>query len=88
MFAFPRSIRFYENGVAYSPVSQGRLQRFVFWTQLERYQFEGDLMILTGTDSTLKGGPVAGTVFHLRPGARSLVAPILAQHLPMKSSAA
>jgi hypothetical protein len=78
-FALPSQLRFYEKGVWYTPVSvRGR---FVSWEQIERYRFEGDLLILIGTDSALKGGPVLGGLFHLRHDARSQLEPILEQHL-------
>jgi len=86
LFAFPRPLRFYENGVWYSQVPSSIRAGFVVWDQLDRYRFEGDILILTGTDSTLKGGPVHGGVFHLRPGARIRVEPILARHLTAKTT--
>ena len=58
------------------------------WEQIERYRFEGDLLILTGTDSILKGGPVKGGVFHLRRDARSQLEPILEQHLAQSNPSA
>ena len=81
-FALLRPLRFYEKGVWYtqSPVSIPPA-RFVPWEQIERYRFEGDLLVLIGTDSTLKGGPIRGGVFHLRRDARSQLEPILEQHL-------
>lgn len=87
LFAFPRPLRFYENGVWYTQLPDSIRSGFIVWDQLERYRFEGDILILTGTDSTLKGGPVRGGVFHLRPDARLRVEPILAQHLTAKSNA-
>jgi len=86
LFAFPRPLRFYENGVWYLQLPTATWTRFVPWEQLDRYQFEGDILILTGTESTLKGGPVGSGVFHLRPGARSRVEPILARYVPAKST--
>jgi hypothetical protein len=80
-FAIPRPVRLYENGVSFGPPDSRRL-RFVTWEQLERYQFEGDHLILTGTDSTLKGGPVVGGVLRIRAADRARVESILAQHLP------
>lgn len=85
LFVVPRPLRFYENGVWYTQVPSMR-SGFIVWDQLDRYQFERDILILTGTDSTLKGGPVRGGVFHLRPNARIRVEPILAQHLTPKSN--
>jgi hypothetical protein len=87
-FALPSPLRFYEKGVWYiqSPVSMR--PGFVPWVQIERYRFEGDLLILTGTESTLKGGPVKGGVFHLRRDARSQLEPILEQHLAQSNPSA
>ena len=70
LFAFPRPLRLYENGVRYTQVPDSVRSGFVAWDRLERYRFEGDILILTGTDSTLKGGSVRGGVFHLRPDRR------------------
>lgn len=80
-FAFPRPLRFYENGVWYTQVPDSMRAGFVVWDQLDRYRFEGDILILTGTGSTLKGGPIRGGVFHLSPNARIRVESILTQHL-------
>ena len=87
LFAVPRPLRFYENGVWYTQLPDITRAGFVTWEGLDRYRFEGDVLILTGTDSTLKGGPVRGCVIRLRPDARLRVEPILAQHLPATSKA-
>jgi len=81
VFALPSPLRFYEKGVWYNQSPVSMQARFVPWEQIERYRFEGDLLILTGTDSILKGGPVRGGVFHLRRDARGQLEPILEQHL-------
>jgi hypothetical protein len=86
LFAFPRPLRFYENGVWYTQAPDSMRTGFVVWDQIDRYRIEGDILILTGTDSTLKGGPVRGGVFHLRPDACIRVEPILAQHLAAKAN--
>jgi hypothetical protein len=81
LFALPRPLRLYENGVWYTQVPDSIRSGFVTWEQLDRYRFEGDILVLTGTNSTLKGGPVPGCVLRLRADARLRVEPILAQHL-------
>jgi hypothetical protein len=86
LFAFPRPVRFYENGVWFQQIPNTARTRFVSWEQIDRYHFEGDVLILTGTDSSLKGGPVTGGVFHLRPGARERIEPILARCLSAKTA--
>jgi hypothetical protein len=72
--------------VWYTQLPDSTRAGFVTWEQLDRYRFEGDILILTGTDSTLKGGPVRGCVLRLRPNARPRVELILAQHLPAASN--
>ena len=86
-FACPRPLRLYENGIWYARDNIPTRAVFVAWQQLDRYHFEGDVLILTGTESTLKGGPVQGGVFRLREDGRVRAGPILARYLPPKSNA-
>jgi len=56
---FPR-IKFYEGGVEIPPTRDYNRVRYLRWDQIERSSWDGDRLILTGTNSVLAGGPVEG----------------------------
>ena len=84
IFALPRSIRFYENGISTTQTANSTRVRFVPWKQLERYSLEGSHLILTGTSSMLRGGPVEGGAFRLREGDGERVEQVLKRYLPAR----
>jgi len=82
VFALPRPLRFYEKGVSATQPAGSVRMRFVTWEQLVRYSLEGNHLVLTGTSSTLGGGPVEGGAFRLREGDRERVEQVLKRYLP------
>src|SRR5580658_3821053 len=55
-------VRFFEGGVEFPPANRNP-RRFLRWDQIDRYSWDGDKLVLTGTASVLAGGPVEGDVF-------------------------
>ena len=78
-----QSLRFYEGGVRLpaNPGPEKVPRRFLYWVQIERSSWDGNTLTLVGTQSTLKGGPVIGGTFLLKPDQRPQVELMLAQHL-------
>jgi hypothetical protein len=76
---FRRTVKFYSNGV-YLPPDDGRKikARFLKWVQIERFSFDGDMLDLTGTGDTLKGGPVIGATLKVPAGYQAQVMSLLA----------
>jgi hypothetical protein len=56
---YPR-IKFYENGVEIPPTRDNDRSSYLRWDQIERSSWDGDRLVLTGTNSVLAGGPVQG----------------------------
>lgn len=56
---YPR-IKFYKNGVEIPPTRDSNRQVYLRWDQIERSSWDGDRLVLTGTNSVLAGGPVQG----------------------------
>lgn len=56
---YPR-VKFYENGVEIPPTRDNDRSRYLRWDQIERSSWDGDRLVLTGTNSVLAGGPVQG----------------------------
>lgn len=73
---YPR-VRFFEGGVEFPPAAP-HPRRFLRWDQIDRYSWDGDKLILSGTGSVLSGGPVEGDVFAIPASKRRAVERILA----------
>jgi hypothetical protein len=81
--AHPR-IKFYEAGVEIPPTRDQKGPRYLRWDQIERSSWDGDLLVLTGTNSVLAGGPVQGGAVRI-PGAEHLaVDQVLGTKLPVR----
>lgn len=76
-----RTVRIHENGI-WLPQSEDKVPaRFLTWSQIDRYQFEGDSLYLAGTESTLKGGPVQSATLIVPQNAQAQVLSVLAGHI-------
>ena len=51
-------MKIFEKGIEVPPKEHGL--RFLAWPQMERYSWDGDQLIVAGTQAMLAGGPVAG----------------------------
>jgi hypothetical protein len=75
---FRRTVRIYQNGI-WVPASEDKVPaRFLTWSQIDRFQFEGDALFLAGTESMLKGGPVQSATILVPPGVQAQVMSVLA----------
>ena len=70
---YPR-VRFYEGGVEIPPTHKSGCVRFLPWSQVERYSWDGDTLVLVGTTSVLSGGPAQGDTLNIPPS----------KHLPVE----
>lgn len=79
---YQRTVRFYLNGV-HLPAGQDRKarSRFLKWTQIERFHFDGAMLDLEGTSDALKGGPVSGTTIRVPSEYQAQVMSILAGNI-------
>jgi len=73
---YPR-IKFYENGVEIPPTRDNDRSRYLRWDQIERSSWDGDRLVLTGTNSVLAGGPVQGGAIRIPSAQRVAVDQIL-----------
>lgn len=80
--SYQRTVRFYLNGV-HLPAEQDRKvrSRFLRWSQIARYHFDGARLDLEGTSDTLKGGPVVGTTIRVPSQYQAQVMSILAGNI-------
>lgn len=79
---YPR-IKFFENGVRIPP-DESRKVRYFRWDQIERYSWDGDRLILTGTSSILFGGPVEGGQVRIPEGRRLAVEQVLSMKVAQR----
>lgn len=77
---YPR-IKFYESGVEIPPTPYYNRGQFLAWSQIERYGWDGDLLVLTGTNSVLAGGPARGGSIRIAQRARSAVDQIVGSNV-------
>jgi hypothetical protein len=74
---YPR-VRFFEGGIEIPPTQNVNRRRFLRWDQIERYSWDGDNLVLSGTSSVLAGGPVEGDVLTIPVSKRGLVEQLVA----------
>jgi hypothetical protein len=80
---YPR-IRFYEAGVEIPPTREEKGPRYLRWDQIERSSWDGDRLVLTGTNSVLAGGPVQGASVRIPPSEHLAVDQVLGTKLPAR----
>lgn len=69
-------IRFCDGGVEIPPTHDQQLH-YIKWEQVERHSWNGDTLILTGTNSMLAGGPAQGGSARIPPGHREAIEQIV-----------
>jgi hypothetical protein len=74
---YPR-LRFFDGGVEIPSIGNNR-RRFLRWDQIDRYSWDGDKLVLSGTNAVLSGGPAEGDVVSIPPSKRAAVERILAR---------
>jgi hypothetical protein len=74
-------VRFFEGGVEIPPTENYNRLRFLRWDQIERYSWDGDRLILAGTQAVLSGGPVDGDTLLISPAKRPAVEQLLTQKM-------
>jgi hypothetical protein len=80
-----RTVRIYENGM-WVPAAQDKTPaRFLVWSQIDRFQFEGDSLYLAGTQSMLNGGPVQSATILVPQNDQAQVMSVLAGHVGLTS---
>lgn len=79
--ALRQTVRLYENGIWVPAAPDKTPARFLAWSQIDRYQFEGDSLYLAGTESMLKGGPVRSATLIVPQDAQAQVMSVLAGHV-------
>jgi hypothetical protein len=77
-------IKFYEEGVEIPPTRDYNRARYLRWDQIERWSWDGDRLILTGTSSVLGGGPVLGGSVRIPSGEHLAVDQVLEMRLPVR----
>ncbi len=80
---YPRA-RFYDGGIDIPPTANVARRRFLRWDQIERYSWDGDRLVLSGTGSVLAGGPVEGDVLAIPASKRGAVEQMLAAKMTGK----
>ena len=78
IFELQPRVRFFDGGVEIPPTPDQK-KRFLSWPQVERYSWDGDTLILTGTRSVLAGGPAQGGSVRIPRGRREAVEQILSK---------
>ncbi len=73
-------VRFFEGGVDFPPTPP-HPRRFLRWDQIDRFSWDGDKLILSGSTSVLSGGPVEGGVFAIPTSKRRELEQILAMKM-------
>jgi hypothetical protein len=73
---YPR-LRFFDGGVEIPSIGNNR-RRFLRWEQIDRYSWDGDKLVLSGTNAVLAGGPAEGDVVSIPASKRGAVEQILA----------
>ncbi|HXP83452.1 MAG TPA: hypothetical protein VN841_01955 [Bryobacteraceae bacterium] len=76
-YALHPRIRFFDGGVEIPAVS-GQKAHFLTWQQVDRYRWDGDALVLIGTNSVLSGGPAEGGTARIPASQRGTMAQILA----------
>jgi hypothetical protein len=79
---YPR-VRFFEGGIDIPPAPDNQ-RLYIRWDQIERYSWDGDKLVVTGTSSILAGGPIKGGIVAISPSKRREVETLLALKLPAK----
>ena len=74
---YPRA-RFFEGGVEIPPTENVNRRRFLRWDQIDRYSWDANKLILSGTTSILSGGPVEGDILAIPASKRDQVDQIVA----------
>jgi hypothetical protein len=75
-------IKFFEAGVEIPPTRDQKGPRYLRWDQVERSSWDGDRLVLTGTNSMLAGGPVQGGTVRIPSGQHLAVDQVLGTKLP------
>ena len=81
--AHPR-LKFYEAGVEIPPTRDQKGPRYLRWDQIERSSWDGDRLVLTGTNSMLAGGPVQGGTVRIPSAQHLAVGQVLSMRLPVR----
>jgi hypothetical protein len=58
-YALHPRIEFFDGGVQF-PATNGQHAHFLTWQQVDRYRWDGDMLVIIGTNSVLSGGPSEG----------------------------
>ena len=74
-------LRFFENGVEIPPTRNVTQLRFLEWGQIDHYSWDGDHLILAGTQAILSGGPVEGDTLPISRPNKTRVELLLAEKL-------
>jgi hypothetical protein len=77
-------LKFYEGGVEIPPTQDYSHARYLHWEQIERFTWEGDSLVLTGTSSLLAGGPVQGGTVSIPSAQRLAVEQVLDMKLVLR----
>jgi len=75
-FALHPRIRLFDGGVEIPPTHDQHMH-YLKWEQVERYSWDGDRLILTGTSSVLGGGPAEGGSVRIPSARRAAVEQVL-----------
>jgi hypothetical protein len=85
LFLWPKTVKFYEKGIQLPRNADNRLlhARFLPWSQVERYHWEGDALYFARTESILKTGGIAvlGEPWAIQPRNRLEAEAILARYV-------
>jgi|SRR5579871_761651 len=75
-------LRVFEAGIELPP-DRDRKVVYLRWDQIERYSWDANRLIVTGTNSVLKGGPVEGGAVRVPEAARGRIDQLLAARVPV-----
>jgi len=91
VFLVPKTVKFYEKGIQI-PRNQDNHHsraRFLSWSEVERYYWDGNVLYFVQSDSVLKTGgiPVLGEPWAIQPRSRPEVDAILGRYIPQRANA-
>ena len=82
MFFSQRRVSIYENGIHLPADSSGLRGRFIGWSQVERFHWDGDILTIVPTSSIMAGAelglPLLGGVVRVPANRRSKIEKLLA----------
>ena len=86
VFLLPKTVKFYEKGIQI-PRNQDNHHsrgRFLPWSEVERYHWDGDALYFVQTESVLKTGGISvlGEPWAILPRSRTEVDAILSRYVP------